>query len=164
MSGNPMLVHTPFGLVPAPFPTEWIAAERKGVEVSVSGLAGSEWRQKGSVFLSNFRMVFVSERPDTKTGLHAVELPLVYLMHVSFNQPIFGCNNMTGECKILLSNGDEASPMRWKLSFMTGGAGTFLSLFNNYVQDPTRIFLTEQPVAESQRLKEAPKFVMPHLL
>lgn len=55
------------------------------------------WKAKGELFLSNVRMVFVAKTPDAD-GLRAVDLPLVYIRGDRFNQPIFGCNNLSGEC------------------------------------------------------------------
>lgn len=261
MAGNPALVQTATGLMPAPFQGEWISAERKGVDVSVRGLGPSKWSQRGSVYLSNFRMVFVSDRLDTSTGLHAVDLPLVYLVDASFNQPILGCNNLSGEaalsnncsrsqstcgwwcrkaaarrvhpsldstvrspnaggCWTLEGGPGQGTPLEWTIYFKQGGVGTFLPLFNSLCRggappgpgteagqvetgtpvteepvkdeagaeksqsaepsappappqllqtalvdpsDPTTIYLTQQPVPESQRLKEAPKYITPFL-
>ena len=60
-------------------------------------LAGTRWSPKGSLWLTNLRMVFVADQSDPGSGLRAFDIPLVYITADRFNQPIFVCNNLTGE-------------------------------------------------------------------
>ena len=46
-----------------------------------------------------------------QAGLHAFELPLAYLRGDKFNQPIFGCNNLSGECWPAVAGGGPAGGM-----------------------------------------------------
>ena len=67
-----------------------------------------------------------------RPGLHAFELPLAYLRGDKFNQPIFGCNNLSGECWPAVEGGGPAGgmpPHKFALYFKEGGVGTFLPLY-----------------------------------
>jgi WW domain-binding protein 2 len=50
------------------------------------------------------------------------------LLDESFNQPIFGANNLTGASPPLDGSG-LTDTIKWKLAFNNGGVGTFLPLF-----------------------------------
>lgn len=94
------------------------------------------WKAEGVLFLSNLRMVFVADRPDPATGLESFDLPLVYILRDKFNQPIFGCNNLSGECWPAVEGGGPSGslpPHKWSLYFKTGGVGTFLPFFYTFV-------------------------------
>jgi len=58
--------------------------------------AYARWSPKGSLWLTNLRMVFVADQSDSGSGLRAFDIPLVYITADRFNQPIFVCNNLTG--------------------------------------------------------------------
>jgi len=77
-------------------------------------------------------MVFVAAKPDTETGLQAFDFPLVYIKGEAFNQPIFGCNHLAGECWPACEGGGPSGtlpPYTYKLFFLIGGVGTFLPLY-----------------------------------
>jgi WW domain-binding protein 2 len=93
------------------------------------------WSSKGNLYLSNMRMVFVASKTDT-SGLQAFDLPLVYIRGDKFNQPIFGCNNLSGECwPVCEGGGPDGSlpPHAYKLFFLEGGVGTFLPLYFTFI-------------------------------
>lgn len=98
MAANPPLVESPQGLVPAPYASEWIGLARSGVEIRIDGhpQGPDRWDRRGTIFITNLRMVFVAEVPDAATGLVAYDLPLSYITQHSFHQPILGCNNLKG--------------------------------------------------------------------
>jgi WW domain-binding protein 2 len=80
-------------------------------------------------------MVFVANKPDAD-GLAAFDLPLVYCRNDKFNQPIFGCNNLSGECwPVCEGGGPNGShpPLPYKLFFLEGGVGTFLPLYFSFI-------------------------------
>lgn len=56
------------------------------------------WGARGTIFLSNMRLVFVADKPDGSSGLQAFELPLAYISEEDFKQPIFFANNLSGRC------------------------------------------------------------------
>lgn len=58
---------------------------------------GLRWSKKGTLWLTNLRIVLVAEGgADGETGLRAFEVPLGYISRDVFNQPIFTCNNLAG--------------------------------------------------------------------
>jgi WW domain-binding protein 2 len=83
------------------------------------------------------RMVFVADKPGADPdALTAVDLPLVYIRADKFNQPIFGCNNLAGECWPVAADGGPNGtrpPHKYALFFREGGVGTFLPLYCNFI-------------------------------
>ena len=61
-------------------------------------------------------------------SLDGFDLPIATLIEESFNQPIFGANNLTGSSPPLDGSGLSDS-IKWKVTFNNGGVGTFLPLF-----------------------------------
>ena len=80
------------------------------------------------------RLVFVSTKgPDAESGLQAFELPLAYIAEESFNQPIFGANNLRGKCALVEGGSGggagSAHSVEFALYFKDGGCGTFIPIF-----------------------------------
>lgn len=51
-------------------------------------------------------------------------------------QPIFGCNNLSGECWPVCEGGGPTGrfpPLKYKLFFLEGGVGTFLPLYFTFI-------------------------------
>lgn len=98
MAANPALAQSEFGPVPVPYAGEWIGLARPGVEVVLDGLPQNpkKWTRRGTIFLTNLRMVFVADVPDASHGLQSYDLPLAYLVSHSFHQPILGSNHLKG--------------------------------------------------------------------
>lgn len=63
----------------------------------MSALFIDRWQAKGALWLSDVRMVFVAAGPVGRDGLQAFDIPLAYVSHDKFNQPVFGCNHLSGE-------------------------------------------------------------------
>ena len=83
-------------------------------------------------------------QPDGR--LQGFDIPIATLFDESFNQPIFGANNLTGTSPPLDGTGlvDE---IKWCVYFNNGGVGTFLPLFFRLVSEMrTRM---AQPAANS---------------
>jgi hypothetical protein len=139
MSANPALmpIHDALHgsiLFPAPFQGESFLASRQGMQFDIESVltTSKKWSAKGTMFLSNVRMVFVADAPDPVSGLAAFDLPLVYIRNDSLKQPIFGCNNLTGECWPAVEGGGPAgnlAPHAFSLYFLQGGIGTFYPLY-----------------------------------
>ena len=92
-------------------------------------------------------MVFVSKKTDSETGLMAFDIPLVYIRKEKFNQPIFGCNNLSGECWPAENGGGPEGtlpPYQYKLFFLEGGVGVFLPMY-------FRSLMTQRNTAQNQR-------------
>lgn len=79
------------------------------------------------MFLTNYRLVFVAEKP--KPDLYAVEIPLLFVKQENVSQPIFGANNLSGLCKPVDAPPDATQQLKWKVSFINGGLGTLVPLF-----------------------------------
>ena len=60
-------------------------------------MCANRWVGKGTLWLTNMRMVLTAVAADPATGLRAFELPLVYISRDTFSQPIFACNNLAGK-------------------------------------------------------------------
>ncbi|GAX82994.1 hypothetical protein CEUSTIGMA_g10421.t1 [Chlamydomonas eustigma] len=206
MAANPALVQTPEGLVPAPFPNESFLLKRDGIMLELDGVrtTNGKWNSKGSVFVSNIRLVFIAEKADT-SGLTGFDLPLVYIFKDSLVQPIFSCNNLKGELWPAVDGGGPAGslpPHKFIMYFKEGGIGTFFPLYYTLAErakrvwsqnepsgtprpqqepgwrdpnpssfaeslisrafvdpnDPSTLYLSEQPAPESQRLPDRPKY------
>ena len=135
MADNPALLPTRF---PAPFPDEYVLLERHGMELSLrSPSSGRRCSGKGRVYLSDVRMVFVFDggsvrAPDGGHALEAFDIPLLYIGSERFNQPIFGCNNVSGTVRRVVSSQPQpADYYDFELYFLQGGIGTFLPIFYN---------------------------------
>jgi hypothetical protein len=89
------------------------------------------WKTTGAVYVSNIRLVFVADKPDP-SGLAGFDLPLVYISSEKLNQPIFGCNNLSGACFPAVEGGGPSGslpPHSFKVLFKNGGMGTLYPLF-----------------------------------
>jgi len=134
MAINPALVTTgTTELFPAPFPGESILLKRTKMSLDLNGLRSnpSKWSSRGTLYLTNIRMVFVADARDP-SGLHAFDFPLSYLRNDVLNQPIFFCNNLSGEVWPAEEGGGPSGtlpPYDFKLYFKEGGIGTFYPLY-----------------------------------
>ncbi|CAI5498075.1 unnamed protein product [Closterium sp. Naga37s-1] len=120
--------------IPVPFVGEVMVLRRDGIEFHVDKMpqvASGKWVCRGSLFLSNIRMVFVAQ-PSTQPPLLAFDMPLLYVHGEKFNQPIFGANNISGVVLPVADSSVHAAlqaPHAFTIYFMHGGVGTFLPLF-----------------------------------
>eukprot|EP00475_Leptophrys_vorax_P040340 TRINITY_DN74657_c0_g1_i1.p1 TRINITY_DN74657_c0_g1~~TRINITY_DN74657_c0_g1_i1.p1 ORF type:complete len:209 (-),score=4.82 TRINITY_DN74657_c0_g1_i1:378-1004(-) len=125
--------------VPVPFVGEAMVLRRDGIEFHVDKLPQTpdgKWKARGSLFLSNIRMVFVASPPHQQP-VTAFDLPLLYMHNEKFNQPIFGANNISGIVLPVAGTEEHAAmqaPHCFTIYFMEGGVGTFLPLFFSIVQ------------------------------
>eukprot|EP00298_Acanthocystis_sp_HF-20_P011624 c19483_g1_i2.p1 GENE.c19483_g1_i2~~c19483_g1_i2.p1 ORF type:complete len:197 (-),score=63.11 c19483_g1_i2:127-717(-) len=111
--------------VPQPFPTETFILRRKGIRAVVrnSDLSFSE---DGEIFVSTLRIVFLSSQ--VSNGVSGFDIPLANLSNEKFNQPIFGCNNLSFTLQPI-GGGGLNYETNFKLEFREGGAGSFLHFF-----------------------------------
>lgn len=157
MTANPSLVRLPNGeLLPAPFPNESVVLKRAGMTLELDGVhtRSGKWSSKGDLFLSDVRLVFVAEKPDS-SGLVGFDLPLVYIEKDKLNQPIFGCNNLAGKVWPAVAGGGPRGtlpPHDFKLSFKEGGIGTFYPLYYALLDRARRMqaAATQAPVMEPE--------------
>ncbi|GJP59044.1 hypothetical protein CLOP_g7101 [Closterium sp. NIES-67] len=120
--------------IPVPFVGEVMVLRRDGIEFHVDKMpqvASGKWVGRGTLFLSNIRMVFVAQ-PASQPPLLAFDMPLLYVHGEKFNQPIFGANNISGVVLPVADSSVHAAmqtPHAFTIYFMHGGVGTFLPLF-----------------------------------
>mmetsp|Transcript_13234 Transcript_13234/g.15457 ORF Transcript_13234/g.15457 Transcript_13234/m.15457 type:complete len:185 (-) Transcript_13234:80-634(-) len=102
---------------------------RKDVECEITVSGMKKLKATGSVYLTTERLAFVSSNPTVKDGFafYSFGLPLNTLRKESFNQPIFGCNNLSGTVSPYPGSALPSS-IDFKL-FFKNGCGRFLSLF-----------------------------------
>mmetsp|Transcript_11824 Transcript_11824/g.35409 ORF Transcript_11824/g.35409 Transcript_11824/m.35409 type:complete len:217 (-) Transcript_11824:160-810(-) len=139
MAANPALVNVQGVMTPAPFQGETLALRREGVEFLVDGLRteSGKWQAKGALWLSDVRMVFVAAGPVGRDGLQAFDIPLAYVSHDKFNQPVFGCNHLSGKVWPAAEGGGPAGtlpPHDYKIWFTNGGVGTLLPLYYRFIR------------------------------
>ncbi|XP_059658357.1 UPF0664 stress-induced protein C29B12.11c [Cornus florida] len=134
MALNPQLF--PNGM-PVPFVNEMFVLARDGVEFEVDkipGAPGGKFKAKGTIYLSNIRMVFVADKPVG--NIYAFDMPLLHVHGEKFNQPIFHCNNITGFVEPVVPDDQNRalySTHSFKIIFKEGGCGTFIPLFFNLI-------------------------------
>ncbi|KAK3232729.1 hypothetical protein CYMTET_56935 [Cymbomonas tetramitiformis] len=136
MAVNPALTSAGQGRsFPRAFENEAFLLHREGLEMEVDIPSGSRKQShRGILYVSNIRMVFVANQPTD--DFRAFDIPLVYLRKERFNQPIFGCNNLTGDVFSVAGGGPNSStpPYSVRIFFKEGGCGTFLPLFFNLLE------------------------------
>ncbi|KAG6597720.1 SPAC29B12.11c [Cucurbita argyrosperma subsp. argyrosperma] len=121
--------------MPVPFTNELFVLARDGVEFVIDKIPGANTdrvKAKGTIYLSNVRMVFVSSKPDP--WFTAFDMPLLFVHDEKFNQPIFFCNNISGLVEPVVPDDQHRalySTHSFKILFKEGGCGTFVPLFFN---------------------------------
>lgn len=119
------------GTDPVPMPGEVFVLSRDGIAFSAKS-GRTKFEGKGFMQLSTLRIVFVASRRGG--SLQAFDIPLATMRRESFNQPIFGANNLTGTSPPLQGSSCEED-IQWKFAFNEGGVGTFLPIFFRLLQD-----------------------------
>ena len=79
---------------------------------------------KGLLYLSNLRIVFVSED-------YSIDLPLATMENEQFHQPLFGANYLSGK-NPPIEKSNIANIVEWKIIF-ENGIGSFLNCFLTYL-------------------------------
>ncbi|CAL0313035.1 unnamed protein product [Lupinus luteus] len=136
MALNPQLF--PNGM-PVPFINEIFVLARDGIDFHLDKIpsslgVGGDLKTKGVIYLSNIRMVFVANSPVG--AFFAFDMPLLYIHGEKFNQPIFHCNNISGQVEPVAPNDQHRalySTYTFKIIFKEGGCGTFIPLFLNLI-------------------------------
>lgn len=142
------------GVLGGPGGREVLLARRDGMHLDLTVPTVGRFRATGSAFLTTQRVVFCASKPyETQNGMpfKGVDIPLQMLSGEKFEQPIlFGANNLSGIVQTNVAHagpvesvGDTSSPSAgfhaataapvinssWRLSFRSGGFGTFLKVF-----------------------------------
>lgn len=88
-------------------------------------------------------MVFMVRPQDQeKAGAQTFEMPFRGLWDEKFNQPIFGCNNLTASIQYY-DNEPFSGDLTIRIDFIEGGVNTFLPIFNNVLRT-TRVQLAHE--------------------
>ncbi|KAL8534941.1 hypothetical protein ACS0TY_010827 [Phlomoides rotata] len=101
---------------------------------SIASTHGGTVKAKGTIYLSNIRMVFVANKPVG--NFFAFDMPLLYVHGEKFSQPIFYCNNISGRVEPVVPDNEHRalySTQSFKILFKEGGCGTFIPLFFNLI-------------------------------
>ncbi|PKA60232.1 hypothetical protein AXF42_Ash008291 [Apostasia shenzhenica] len=124
--------------MPVPFVCEIFVLARDGVEFEVDKIPGvrcGNVKAKGTIYLSNIRLVFVAKKPFG--NFVAFDMPQLHIHDEKFNQPIFHCNNISGKVNPVIPDEQQRalySTHSFKILFKEGGCGTFVPLFFNLLQ------------------------------
>lgn len=98
--------------------------------------------------MTNVRMVFLVQPSDQeKSQCQTIEIPFRGIWNEKFNQPIFGCNNLTSNVRYY----DEqpfVGELKVGIDFIQGGVNTFLPLFNNVLHS-TRVQMRNEQLADA---------------
>ncbi|WMV23250.1 hypothetical protein MTR67_016635 [Solanum verrucosum] len=127
--------------MPIPFLNELFVLSRHGVEFEVDKIPGQvvgKTRTRGTIYLSNIRMVFVAKMP---VDFIAFDMPLLFVSDEKFNQPVFHCNNISGLVDPVVPDNENRalySTHTFKILFKDGGCGTFVPLFFNLIASVRR--------------------------
>ena len=120
---------------PVPMQNECFVLSRDGIHFSAKSGPRNKIDAYGTLYISTLRMVFVNEKAGSDN--RGFDIPLATLYKESFNQPIFGANNMTG-LSPPLDLPEGADHWKWCISFRNGGVGTFLPFFFRLLQEMRR--------------------------
>eukprot|EP00210_Caulerpa_lentillifera_P008316 g7935.t1 len=156
MALNPELTSLQTGEIwPSPFTGEFFGLQRDGIDIELKDLphdSRKTWKARGVIFLSGIRIVFIAN--NQRGELRSFDIPLVYIHGSKFNQPILGCNNLSGNVWPVHDDGGPSGrfpPIQFKLYFAKGGVGTFLRLFGMYMRQLRRVESnTHNPVETSR--------------
>mmetsp|Transcript_18555 Transcript_18555/g.38958 ORF Transcript_18555/g.38958 Transcript_18555/m.38958 type:complete len:185 (-) Transcript_18555:277-831(-) len=125
--------------MPQPFDGEVFILSRDGLALEISHGPTRRPPMKGVLYVTNMRMVLVVDSKHIATAqCESMELPFQGIEEESFNQPIFGTNNLSGRCKPY-DNQPFHGEIRFRLKFYEGGVGTFLPIFNSVLGATRRI-------------------------
>jgi WW domain-binding protein 2 len=154
MALNPQLVsgwgqNGSTSVFPAPYAGEYICAQRDHSKFEIKGPRQYNFSGAGSVFLTNYRLVFVATKP-TRQGVHAVEIPLLFISKEDIRQPVFGANNLRGVCRPVDASPGSSEEIQWKLLFTNGGMGTLVPLFYSCLEYLRVASRRRQPPPEEQ--------------
>ena len=108
--------------------------------------------KNGKLYVTTIRMVFVASNPDVNSDFCSFDIPLSNVRGEAFNQPIFGCNNLSGTCLPLPGFSGSIS---WVVAFKSGGVGTLLSVLQDLLRR-NRTGRPEAPEGEPSMLAATP--------
>ena len=106
---------------------EHFCLQRMGVEFELNIKGMGKLKGKGKVIVTTVRMVLIN--PEGKADFKSFDLPLALTHHEKFEQPMFGANYWTGQCRPL--NNSLPGEITFKIWFMDGGCQKFVKTIRN---------------------------------
>ncbi|CAN4113837.1 unnamed protein product [Withania somnifera] len=132
MAVNPKIF--PHGM-PVPFLNELFVFATDGVDFEINNIPHlGEVQAKGTIYLSNIRMVFVAKNP--RDNFIAFDIPLLFIHGEKLNQPMFFCKSISGYANpVAPANDNENSviPHSFKILFKERDSETFIPLVFNLI-------------------------------
>jgi hypothetical protein len=119
-------------LFPQPIVEELFLLRREGVSFEIKSASYGKLKGSGSFFLTNMRLVLYSESKASPKEFMAYQFFLSEIAEPNFKQPVFGANYLEGKSA---PPGDT-----WRITFNSGGAGTFLRVLNDLLCQVARNF------------------------
>ncbi|KAA8499120.1 Postacrosomal sheath WW domain-binding protein [Porphyridium purpureum] len=130
----PTVVDSSGRVLPQPFPGEVFMLQRSKVECELKDATGKWKSVKGELYLTSLRLAFVTDPKELpKSRFISIEFPLQGIWDEALNQPIFGCNNVSGTSQYYEDQPFDGTLM-FKLYFLHGGVGTFVPRLNFALQ------------------------------
>lgn len=145
---NPPLVHDM--LTGAYFPQAYIGEvfilRRDGANIQIDTPTYGKLSGTGAFFLTNMRFVFHCTSGAKPSNFLAYQIDLSEIANPKFEQPIFGSNYLTVDCRPM--NGAQRGD-KLKLKFNKGGCGTFLAVLHELLSRITVTVVSDPTVQAS---------------
>ncbi|CAO3635402.1 unnamed protein product [Cunninghamella blakesleeana] len=127
------------GRSPVPLPQEKMFFSQESVKMVLDcnensgypGNTGGYWDRKGTVYLSNQRIIFIAKEPTQE--FQSLNIPLLNLKQWKLEQPWFGANYIEGAV-IPVPNGGLKTAGKLVLTFIDGGATEFTTIFHSLLE------------------------------
>ncbi|KAK4371874.1 hypothetical protein RND71_007258 [Anisodus tanguticus] len=156
MAVNPKVF--PHGM-PVPFLNELFVLASDGVDFEIDNIPRlGEVQAKGTIYLSNIRMVFVAKNP--RNNFIAFDIPLLFVHGEKLNQPIFSCKNISGYVNPVVPANDNENNVithSFKILFKEGDSEAFIPLVFNLVGKVRRRYRRSRAKHRVDPLHEAAK-------
>ncbi|KAI8976225.1 hypothetical protein BDB01DRAFT_853275 [Pilobolus umbonatus] len=131
---------SPDGHTPVPLPQEKTFVIQNKVKLVLDcntdegypGTSGGYWEiNHGTVQLSNQRIIYLSDSPDTE--IKSLNIPLLHFKQWKLEQPWFGANYVTG-IVLPIQGGGLSRQGKVKLTFTEGGAIEFTHVLRELLE------------------------------
>ncbi|KAH0780662.1 hypothetical protein KY290_000260 [Solanum tuberosum] len=145
--------------MPAPFLNELFVFASDGIEFQIDNIPRlGEVQAKGTIYLSNIRMVFVAKNP--RDNFIAFDIPLLFVHGEKLNQPIFFCKNISGYVNPVIpanANEDSIIPHSFKIMFKECDCEAFIPLVFKLIGKVRRRYRRSRAKHRVDPLHEATK-------
>ncbi|KAI9302100.1 hypothetical protein BJ944DRAFT_153481, partial [Cunninghamella echinulata] len=125
------------GQSPVPLPQEKMFFTQDAVKLVLDcnengypGNTGGHWESKGTVHLSNQRIIFIAQHPTHE--FQSLNIPILNLKQWKLEQPWFGANYIEGVVLPVPNGGLKKGKV--VLTFIEGGATEFTTILHNLLE------------------------------